>query len=130
MEILRVRVLPPEFHLCARDGGTVGIARATPASRFGDMAVVAFLAAQALDGILTYVGVRSFGPGIEANPIIAWLMAVLGQGPGLAAAKIAAASLGIALHLSEVHRAVAVLAAFYLAVAVVPWMAVLFLWSA
>ena len=32
-----------------------------------------------------------------------------------------AATFGIALHLVSVHKAVAVLALFYLAVAVVPW---------
>jgi hypothetical protein len=33
---------------------------------------------------------------------------------------------GIALHLSAVHRAVALLALLYIAVAVLPWIAILF----
>ena len=89
--------------------------------------VVAFLVSQALDGVLTYVGVRQYGLGIEANPLLGWLMGSLGSGLALAAAKSAAGAFGIALHLSAVHRIVAVLAAFYLAVAVAPWIAMLFL---
>ena len=89
--------------------------------------VIAFLLAQAFDGVLTYIGVRQYGLGIEGNPLLGWMMASFGSGIALAAAKSAAGAFGIALHLSAVHRLVAVLAAFYLAVAVVPWIAILFL---
>ena len=41
---------------------------------FGDIAVVVFLVAQASDGVLTYVGVATYGRGIEGNPLIGWLM--------------------------------------------------------
>ena len=95
-------------------------------SLFGDVALLLFLLMQMLDGVLTYVGVSIYGVHMEGNPLIAWLMAHIGQGPGLAAAKVAAGFFGIALHLSAVHKAVAMLAVFYLAVAVVPWVAVLF----
>lgn len=94
---------------------------------FGNLAVIVFLLAQASDGVLTYVGVATYGPGIEGNPLIAWLMAAMGEGPALATAKLTAGMFGIALHLSAVHRTVAVLAAFYLVVAIGPWMAILFL---
>lgn len=100
---------------------SVGSACATGRSSFGDVALVAFLLTQAFDGILTYVGVATFGIGIEGNPLIAWLMGALGHGTGLATAKIMAVCFGIALHLSEVHKAVAALAAFYVVVAIVPW---------
>ena len=93
---------------------------------FGDAALLLFLVAQASDGVLTYVGVSTYGVAIEGNPLIAWLMHTMGEGPALTMAKGAAAAFGIALHLSAVHKAVAVLAVFYLAVAVVPWMALLF----
>jgi len=93
---------------------------------FGNVAVVAFLMTQCLDGIFTYVGVATYGHGIEGNPLITWLMQAMGDGPALTTAKITAAALGIALHLSSVHYVVAALAVFYVAVAVVPWMAVLF----
>lgn len=96
---------------------------------FGDIALIIFLIAQACDGVLTYVGVSTYGLPVEGNPLIGWLMSAIGQGPALAAAKVAAGFFGIALHLSSVHRAVALLAAFYVAVAVLPWIAILFYWS-
>jgi hypothetical protein len=94
---------------------------------FGDVAVVVFLLAQASDGVLTYVGVATYGLAMEANPLITWLMVTLGEGPGLAVAKITAGLFGIILHLTGVHRAVAALAGFYIVVAIIPWMAVLYL---
>jgi hypothetical protein len=51
----------------------------------------------------------------------------MGRGVALAAAKSLAGAFGIALHLSSVHRVVAALAAFYIAVAIVPWISILFL---
>jgi uncharacterized membrane protein len=94
--------------------------------RFGDAVLLVFLLAQASDGVLTYIGVSTYGLHMEGNPIIGWLMAAIGQGPALATAKLAAGFFGIALHLSAVHKAVAVLAFFYLAAAVIPWVAILF----
>jgi uncharacterized membrane protein len=98
----------------------------TRRDRFGDVALVVFLLAQAFDGVLTYVGVSTYGLHMEGNPFIGWLMSAMGEGAGLATAKLAAGFFGIALHLSAVHRAVAVLAFFYVAVAVLPWLAILF----
>ena len=93
---------------------------------FGDIAVIVFLLAQASDGVLTYIGVSTYGQGIEGNPLIGWLMVYMGEGPALAAAKLTAGVFGIALHLSAVHKAVAALAGFYLVVAIIPWIAILF----
>lgn len=95
-------------------------------SLFGDTAVVLFLLAQCFDGVFTYVGVASFGIGIEANPIIAGLMNTFGHGAALTGAKSVAAGLGICLHLREIHGAVALLTGFYFAAAIVPWTAILF----
>ena len=107
----------------------VGTAAAYPRSFFGDAAFVLFLIAQACDGVLTYVGVTVYGVHMEGNPLISWLMAALGEGPALASAKLMAVGFGMALHLSAVHRIIALLTAFYMAVAVVPWIAVLFVWA-
>ncbi len=93
---------------------------------FGDLALLLFLLAQASDGVLTYVGVSSFGVGIEGNPLIGWLMASMGTGLALTTAKLTAGIFGILLHLSSVHLAVALLTVFYVAAAVVPWVAILF----
>jgi len=109
---------------CGSASPTCGNARHTT---FGDLAVLAFLLAQAADGVLTYIGVRVFGPGIEANPLIAWLIVSFGEAQALTGAKLVAGVFGIALHLSSVHRVVAGLAAFYFAVAVCPWVAILYM---
>ncbi len=94
-------------------------------SLFGDVAIVTFLLAQLFDGIFTYIGVRTHGLGVEANPLIAALMASYGHGTALVGAKSVAGALGVCLHLGEIHAAVALLAGFYVAVAIVPWVAIL-----
>ena len=94
---------------------------------FGDLAVVVFLVAQVLDGALTYIGVSTYGIAVEGNPLISWLMTSLGEGPGLATAKVTAGGFGIALHVAGVHKAVALLAGFYYVVAIGPWVAILYL---
>jgi hypothetical protein len=94
---------------------------------FGNWAILLFLIAQGLDGIFTYVGLVIYGPTIEANPLLAWLMDSVGQGPALAGAKLTAAGLGIILHLVAVHRAVALLALLYITAAILPWTHLLFL---
>jgi hypothetical protein len=91
----------------------------------GTAVLIMFLVTQVCDGVLTYVGVRVYGLGIEANPVLGWLMATLGQGLALATAKTGAGAIGIGLHLAGVHRVVAGLAAFYFIVAILPWIAVL-----
>ena len=95
-------------------------------SPLGDLFILAFLCAQACDGVLTYVGIATMGIGIEGNPLLASLMSTIGWGGALLAAKSAAALFGIVLHLTGVHRIVAALTALYVAAAVVPWTALLF----
>lgn len=84
-----------------------------------------FLIVQALDGVLTYVGLASVGHVTEGNPLVASLMSLFGIGPGLLSAKLGASTLGVALHLSGTHRLVAALTAIYFAAAILPWTAVL-----
>ena len=78
---------------------------------------------QALDGALTYLGVRMWGLGIEANPLVSSAMTYAGWGAGLAGTKLMAVGFGILLHLQHVHGLVALLTAFYVAVAIIPWTA-------
>lgn len=94
-------------------------------SRFGDLVLALFLLAQCLDGVFTYVGVKTFGIAAEANPLIAALMLEFGAGVALIGAKVTAGVLGIALHVREVHGAVAGLTLFYFAIALVPWTTIL-----
>ncbi len=90
-------------------------------SRFGDIAVVIFVLVQALDGALTYLGVHIWGPAIEANPLVSSAVSVAGVGGGLAGAKLVAVAFGIVLPLRGVHHIIALLTAFYVAAAILPW---------
>ncbi|HEX4346646.1 MAG TPA: DUF5658 family protein [Vicinamibacterales bacterium] len=94
--------------------------------RFGDIAVVTFLCVQFLDGAFTYFGVRIWGPAIEGNPLISSAVAFAGLGLGLAGTKLVAIAFGMVLHLKRIHTLIALLTAFYLCVAILPW-AILFL---
>jgi uncharacterized membrane protein len=96
-------------------------------SRFGDAVIVLFLLAQAADGVMTYVGVTMLGVHIEANPLLASLMVMFGQGTAVAGAKLVAAGLGISLHLVGVHRILAILTGIYMVGAVLPWVGLLLL---
>jgi hypothetical protein len=96
---------------------------------FGNIAIVTFLLVQALDGMFTYVGLVTFGPAVEGNPLLQWLMATTGAPVALTGAKIAASAFGIILHLTAVHRTVALLALLYISAAIVPWVQLLFFQS-
>jgi hypothetical protein len=104
---------------------TIEMADASQRSRFGDAVLLVFLAAQVCDGVCTYVGVRTFGASIEANPIVAWYIAGLGVGTALIAVKGLAFSCAALLHFFACHRTLAALAALYAVAAVVPWLTLL-----
>ena len=95
-------------------------------SLFGACILAAFLLVQVCDGVLTYVGVTAYGVHVEGNPLMAWLMISLGRGPALAIAKVTAGAFGVALHLTSVHRVVAALTLFYLTLAILPWLRILY----
>jgi hypothetical protein len=99
----------------------------TPPQRslFGDCIFLAFLLVQFLDGALTYFGVRTFGAGIEGNPIVGWYIAVLGVGGALMATKGVAVLCAAFLHRLSRHQVLGVLTLLYLAAAVRPWINVL-----
>ena len=65
--------------------------RTIPSTRAGNVTWIAFHAAQVSDGALTYVGISTFGPSIEANPLLAWLIAATGLGSAILGAKAARA---------------------------------------
>jgi uncharacterized protein DUF5658 len=90
-------------------------------SRFGDAAFVLFSVVQIIDGCLTYAGIRTYGVEIEANPIIRWYTLTLGTGVALVAAKMFAVMCGAVLHLTARHYAIGALTIGYLAVAISPW---------
>ena len=86
-----------------------------------------FFTVQFLDGLLTYMGVLTWGTSIEANPIIGSALIQFGPGTALAGAKLVAMAFGILLHLQLFHTAVAVLTGFYVAVSILPWTALFLL---
>jgi hypothetical protein len=94
-----------------------------PRSMFGDLVVLSFVVMQCLDGVFTYLGVSIWGPGIEANPLIASAMTAVGVIAGIGGAKLLAITFGIVLHLRRVHNLVAVLTAIYFTAAILPWTA-------
>jgi len=93
--------------------------------RFGEIALIVFILTQALDGVLTYVGIRRFGTEIEANGLITWYTATLGVERALIGAKAFAVMCAAILYLNDRHRAIGILTVVYLAGAVLPWTHVL-----
>jgi hypothetical protein len=94
---------------------------------YGNLVVIGFMVVQCLDGMLTYIGIVTWGPAIEANPLVTSAVALAGLGPGLTGAKLVAACCGVVLHLLRVHGVIALLTALYLVVAIAPWTALLLL---
>lgn len=100
--------------------------RTTSPVWFGNLVIVLFLIAQALDGIFTYLGIRAFGLS-EGNPLIAYSFRHAGVGPGLTAAKMLAVGCSMLLHLFGLHRTLGVLTLLYLSLAILPWSYLIFL---
>ena len=100
--------------------------RTTSPVWFGNLVVVLFLVAQALDGIFTYLGIQAFGLS-EGNPLIAYSFRHAGVGPGLTGAKLLAVGCSMLLHLLGLHRTLGVLTLLYLSFAILPWSYLIFL---
>lgn len=95
------------------------------APSFGNLVWLAFVAAQAADGVLTYLGMLTFGLAIEGNPVVAWYATVLGPAQALVGAKLLSITCAGFLHLSSMHRAIGLLTIVCLLGAVWPWIALL-----
>ena len=93
-------------------------------SVFGDAVILAFLAAQAADGMFTYVGVSTLGMRLEANPLVLALITSLGLGTAVTTAKVFVAILGVSLHRLGVHGILAALTGIYVIAALVPWFSI------
>lgn len=98
-----------------------------PSRRLSKAEIVwlAFVAVQALDGAMSYIGVHTFGTWIEANPMVAWYAETLGPAAAFTLVKLFAVGCGTVLYLAARHRTVAALTLIYLAFAVAPWVHVL-----
>ena len=88
---------------------------------FGHAMLLAFLVVQVLDGVMTYLGVMTYGVQVEGNPIVAWYIGELGVGLAMTATKGFAAVCAAMLHYYSRHRTLGLLTILYLAAAVWPW---------
>jgi hypothetical protein len=86
---------------------------------------LAFVIVQALDGVMSYVGVSLHGPGIEANPLVGWYLSAFGPAVGFTMAKLFAVTCGSVLYFTARYRWVAILTLVYLIFAVGPWVGLL-----
>jgi Domain of unknown function (DUF5658) len=96
-----------------------------PRSLFGLGMLIAFIIAQICDGVLTYIGLHTFGPDIEANPIVSWYIGALGAGMALLAAKSLAIACAVLLYRFAHYRTIGALTIMYLTLAVQPWVSLL-----
>jgi hypothetical protein len=94
-------------------------------SPFGDIIFVLFAAVQIADGWMTYQGIRVYGLGIEANPLIVWYTSIFGAAAALTGAKMVAVICGVILHVLARHVAIAFLTVTYIVAALWPWTRVL-----
>ena len=94
--------------------------------RWADQApfvLAVFIAAQVLDGMLTYWGLHRLGPDVEANGYLASAIAALGAAPVLFAAKSLGCFCGAILYFTRNgYRALAIAAGLYVGVAIIPWL--------
>ena len=84
-----------------------------------------FVLAQVADGSLTYLGIKTLGTAIEANPLLAWYMTAGGATVAIVGAKLFALACGIVLHLRAMHGVMALLTVLYVAASLGPWAVVL-----
>lgn len=101
----------------------IAFLRCTPGP--GDFVWLAFVVVQVLDGVMSYIGVRTFGPWIEANPIVGFYAEALGPALGFTGAKLFAVGCGTVLSMMARHGTLAVLTAVYVVFAVAPWLEIL-----
>lgn len=104
--------------------------RRSAPSCFGNIAIVVFVMTQFLDGMFTYWAVSAWGLSVEGNPLVSWIMSVMGISLGLISIKLMAVGFGLLLFHQGVHNAVIFLSVLYLWVAVIPWVSIFWMFSA
>ncbi len=90
-------------------------------ARFGHVVILAFLFTQTWDGACTYLGIKTFGIEIEANPIVAWYVVAFGVGGAIIFVKGLAVACAAALHVHSRHWTLAALTLLYVFGAIWPW---------
>jgi hypothetical protein len=96
--------------------------------RLSRLILLLFLAAQAFDGVFTYVAVSAVGPHAESNQFLVFWMALIGAGPALLIAKSVAVAAGTFVYHRGLYGLLAGLTALYAAAAIGPWLYVYTSW--
>lgn len=89
---------------------------------------------QALDGVMTSLGISRFGLSVEGNPLVRSLMEQFGPLTALAGLKTLGVLSVIVLAFSArglpwVKNAMGILSCFYFFIAILPWTYILLLWT-
>ena len=87
--------------------------------------VTSFIVVQFLDWGATYQGIALFGPAVERNTLLRFLMERYDIILVLTLAKVCAAIGGSVLHYIHRHAIVALLTLFYIVFAIFPWLKLL-----
>lgn len=88
----------------------------------GISAFALFAAIQVADTILTLIGINRFGPAIEGNPVLSFVMVAFGTAATLMSVKAVALAGAFVLHLRAQYLALALLSLLYVFGAIIPWM--------
>lgn len=92
---------------------------------FGDFILTCFIVVQVLDWAATSQGIALFGPSVEKNWLLRFLMERYDIILVLTSAKLFAAVAGSVLHFVDRHGIVAALTLFYIVFALFPWLKLL-----
>jgi hypothetical protein len=92
---------------------------------FRNSVLIIFLLTQYLDGVFTYYGVSTMGIGMEANPLMIYLIQMFGL-KGIVFAKLATMLLGIFIFIHKKHGMLVKLSIVYIVFAIIPWIIVIF----
>jgi hypothetical protein len=84
-------------------------------------ALALFTSVQVADAVCTANGIARFGPAIEANPFLSFLVGSWGIVGALVSVKIVAIVGGTFLHLKSQDLALSLLTVVYVFFALVPW---------
>jgi hypothetical protein len=88
------------------------------------LVITMFLIAQACDGVMTYAGIQRFGVAVEANPLLATWVALVGAQPAILGAKLMASACGVLLYYFGLAHVLFALTLLYAGAAIGPWLAV------
>jgi uncharacterized protein DUF5658 len=87
----------------------------------GIAALALFMGVQVADGVCTASGIARFGPGVEANPILYFLLTTCGMAGALVSMKLVAILSGAFLYSRSQNLTLSLLTVLYVFGAILPW---------